>query len=314
MATVGSLREQLIRETGDYPADPVLTLAWMQGRYAQVLESAPWSFLEKEATFSTVAAITAGTVTVTLGSATVSETTTNANGWSSSVEGRYFRKDGDSEFYPIDTFTNGTPDTLTLNRVYEGASGSTKGYTIFQRFYSLASDCRQIKRITVIDSPTPMEFVSMNDLDIGMVNRPAEGNPPKVWCHAGRDSSDNMRIEVYPIPDEAHGILYHYVQETPSLADDDTSIIAQVDVRLLRSGWMADYWSWRAAFNNAPQHAIVMSQKFENEFDKRLNEMLTRELGNFAPMKARYHSSRWAHRVQGKFGRAQNTVLMPDED
>lgn len=313
MATAGSLREQIIRECGDYPPDVVLYQSWLQGRYAQVLERHPWPFLIKEATFSTVAAITAGTVTVTNGSATVTETTSNANGWSSSVEGRYFRRDGDTEFYPIDTFGNANPDTLTLNRVYEGSTGSTIGYTIFQRFYSLASDCRQVIYMIGINEQTEMIQVSQTDLDIGVASRPAEGNPPTVWAMAGRDSSDNIRIEIYPIPDVARGILYHYFQETPSLGDDDAAIIAQVDTRMLRSGVMADYWIWRGAMKDAPEHCLTFSQRFESEFEKRLAEMLIREMGNFPPATLRYHPSRWAHRQQGKFSHSSRTVLMPDE-
>ena len=313
MANVGTIRQQLKRETGDLPADPILTNAWLQSRYASVLERCPWPFLIREATFSTVTAITAGTVTVTNGSATVTETTSNANGWSSSVETRYFRRSGDSEFYPIDTFGNNNPDTLTLNRTYEGSSGTVLGYIIFQRFYSLASDCRQVIRMAVIDNPTPMREVSQTDMDISVLNRAAEGSPPSVWCQAGRDSSDNMRIEIYPIPDELHGILYHYIQETPTIGDDDASIIGQVDIRLLRSGWLADYWGWRAAFSDAIGNEIQMSQKYEQEFERRLSEMVNRESANFPPMRLRDSTMRYRHRFQQKWGGGGGGVLMPDD-
>lgn len=313
MAVVGTIRSQLKRETGDFPADPVLGNAWLQGRYNSILERCPWPFLTKEATFSTIAAITAGTVTVTLGSATVTETTSNANGWSSSVEGRYFRRSGDSEFYLIDTFGNANPDTLTLNRVYEGSTGTTIGYTIFQRFYSLATDCRQILRMAVIDTPTRLEEVSQSDIDTSMLNRPSIGSPSRVWAQAGRDSSDNMRVELYPIPDEAHGVLYHYIQESPTIADDDAMILPQVDIRLLRSGWLADYWGWRAAFTNATGNELQMSQKFEQEFERRLSEMVNRESPNFPPMRLRDSAMRYRHRFQSKWGKGTSNILMPDD-
>ena len=110
MAIVGDILQSLMREAGDNPPDPILSLDWLQQRYESVLTRAPWPFLIKEATFQTIAEITAGTVTVTLGSATVTETTSNANGWSSSVENRYFRATGDSEFYLINTFGDANPD------------------------------------------------------------------------------------------------------------------------------------------------------------------------------------------------------------
>ena len=86
MPTVGPYLQSLQREVYDRPPDPILAMDWLQARYASVLERAAWPFLIKEAVFSTVAEVTAGTVTVTLGSATVTETTSNANGWSSALE------------------------------------------------------------------------------------------------------------------------------------------------------------------------------------------------------------------------------------
>ena len=90
---VGDLLQSLQMEAGDNPPNPMLALDWLQQRYESVLTRAPWPFMIKEATFQTIAEITAGTVTVTNGSATVTETTSNANGWSSSVESRFYRRD-----------------------------------------------------------------------------------------------------------------------------------------------------------------------------------------------------------------------------
>lgn len=311
MANAGQYLADLQRETADYKPDPQLAMLWLQHRYNSVCERVPWNFLHKEATFLTMAEITAGTVTVTLGSATVTETTSNANGWSSAVEGRYFRRDGDSEFYPIDTFGDANPDTLTLNRVYEGDSGTVVGYTIFQRFYSLASDCREVLSMCVIDAPTPMREVSQKEMDDMLCNRPSHGNPPRFWAMAGRDSSDLLRVEIYPTPDEAHGILYRYLQKTPTLSDADTSVIAQVPFALLRSGWLSDYWSWRAARQDAPPQAIAMSQKMEAEFEKRFTELIVRECGNMEPKRLRIASRFTGHRQRGKFSTDTANIILP---
>ena len=189
------------------------------------------------------------------------------------MENRYYRSTGDTEFYLINTFTNANPDTLTLNRVYEEATATEKGYRIFQRFFSLASDVREVISMVRIDSPVPMIESSQAELDYAFPHRPRLGNPG-VYAPAGTDSSDNLQVELYPIPDEAKGILYRYVQETPSLTDADASLIPQVPFGLLKSGWMADYWSWRTAFDNASSNAALMSQKYEGEFEKRLASVI----------------------------------------
>ena len=311
MATLGSFFQQVMRECGDHPCDPLLGQQWLQDRYASVLERAPWPFLIREATFNTTAEITAGTVIVTLGSATVTEVTSNANGWSSSVEGRYFRRDGDSELYLIDTFGNANPDTLTLNRVYEGTTSTSTQYVICQRLYSLAADCRMVLNMSVIDSPSPMIEVSQMQMDDAILNRPMVGSPPRYWAPIGRDSSDLMRVELYPIPDEAHGILYHYIQSTPTVADQDAPIIANVNHSVLRAGWMSNYWAWRAAHDDAPtERCLEMSKRYELEFERRLQEMVIRECPNWAPQPLRFRHRVWRHR-RGKFDTARDNILLP---
>ncbi len=293
---VGDLLQSLQREAGDNPPDPILAVDWLQQRYESVLTRAPWPFLIKEAIVSTVAEITAGTVTVTNGSATVTETTSNANGWSSSVESRFFRRDGDSEFYKISTFGDANPDTLTLNRVYEGATGTVIGYTIFQRFYSLASDVREVMSIARVETPGFLTEVSQEELATVLPNRASLGNP-SFWSYAGRDSSNNQQIELYRIPDEAHGFLYQYIEATPSLVDADVTILPQIPFGLLRSGWLADYWSWRSRHDNAPPNAGQHQQNQEREFEKRIHELLIRESPNFPPKRLKFHDRFWKHRI-----------------
>lgn len=310
MATALDFLSKMIRECGDHPADAILQMDWLQSRYASVLERASFPFLIKETTFQTVAEITAGTVTITAGSATVTETTSNANGWSAACEGRYFRRDGDSEFYEISTFSNLNPDTLTLARNYEGSSGTVKGYAIVQRIYSLASDCREVIGLTVIDSPTRMEKVSVTDINRGLLNRPQVGSPPNFWCPIGRDSSNIMRVEVYPIPDEVHGILYHYIQSTPALTAAST-LMPQVNHSVLRAGWLADYWSWRAAHDDAPAGALLASGKYEEEFERKLKEMLIRECPNFPSVPMRL-AARYARNHGSKFGNNKRNLTLQD--
>lgn len=308
MATVQDALMLFGRETGDHPPDALLAMSWLQSRYAMVLERAPWPFLLKETTFQTVPEITAGTVTVTLGSPTVTESLSNANGWSASVVGRYYRKDGDSEFYEITGYGDTNPDTLTLSRNYEGSSGTLQGYSITQRIYSLASDCREVVWMTVIDSPQPMERAGIGELDRAFTNRPQVGSPPSVWAPIGRDASDIMRIELYPIPDEAHGILYHYLQTTPTLTSG-TTLMPQVNHALLRAGWLADYWAWRAAHDDAPAGALLASGTYEQAFNLRMQEMIIREVGNFPTTPMRL-ANRYRNAHQSKFATRRQTVTM----
>ena len=310
MATiVGDFLQSMKRECGDHHPDPVLALDWLQGRYAEALERAPFSFLVKESNFSTTKAISAGTVTLNLGSATVTESVSNANGWSSSIVGRYFRRRGDTAFYSIDAFGDLNPDTITLNRGYEGDTATLQTYDIWQRYYSLASDVRHVVSVFMgSGSIFQLQEVSQTDIDIGFPNRPSLGNP-SYWSLAGRDSSDLPRMELYPIPDTTKSVYYRYIQTTPSLADQDATILPQVPLALLRSGWISDFWSWRGAFDAAPAGALLQSQKFEAEFQKRLQELIIRETLALSPKRVRFAPRFVRHRLQTKFSREANIEL-----
>lgn len=299
----GTFFQSMMREAGDRPPDVLLAKDWLQNRYATVLERAPWPFLLKEDTFNTVAEVTAGTVTLTLGSATVTETTSNQNGWSSSLIGRYFRPTPDSEFYEITAYGNVNPDTITLERVYEQDSDTEVSYSIFQRFFSLASDVREVLELTYLNSPGVIEKVTQSDLDMNFPNRPQVGSKPSYWAMAGADSSLNLRVELYPVPDVANGVLYRYIQTTPSLSDADASIIPQVDARILRAGWLSDYWSWVCAHSDAPNNALIMSQKYEVEFEKKMQEMFVRECPNMDGVKFHLPKRVTKHRTMGKWSR-----------
>lgn len=296
MALVGKILAQLQRETGDHRPDPILALQWLQDRYHSILTRSQYNFLITEATFNTVAEVTDGTVELTNGSATVTESTSNANGWTSALEDRYFRVAGDSEFYPVSTYTDANPDTLTLSRVYEGSTASESSYKVFQRIYSLASDVDRVISMARIETSAPIEQVSQADLDQAVPHRPLLGNPD-VWAPAGT-SGDIFQVELYPIPDEAHGILYRYFRTVPALTDADSSTVAEVSIGLLKAGWLADYWNWRSAHDDAPQNAIVLADRNEGQFERRLQELLLKEGQKIPPKPIQISNRLVRHRVR----------------
>ena len=311
MSTVGTFLQSMRRECGASQSDPILAMDWLNGRYAEVLERAPFQFLAKEGTITTVAAISAGTVTLTNGSTTVTETTSNANGWSSSVEGRFFRRRGDSEYYSISTFTDANPDTLTLARGYEGSTSTLETYDLWARYYSLASDVRHVVSVFTASGPVAqLTEVSQSDMDAGFPSRPSLGEP-HYWSMAGRDSSNLLRVEFYPAPDTAEGVYYRYIQSTPSLADASTTILPQIPVSLLRAGWLSDYWSWRGASgdDSGVTLKLAQAQRFENEFQKRVSELIARECLALSPKRIRLQSRFTRHRFHTKFGREIGITL-----
>lgn len=292
---IDNILSRLERECGDKPPDAVLSLRWLEDRYRQVWSATDWPFAIKSGTLQTVAKITAGTVTVTNGSTTVTETVTDENGWSSDVEGRYFRVAGDNTFYQIDAYTNSDPDTLTLALPYEGTTTTDISYTIFQNIYSLGTDVGRLEGMSNLNSRLPLREVNQEWIDLNFPNREDYGEP-RLYAVAGRDANEIYQVELYYIPSTVQSIQYRYIQEAPYLTSGSTRTVPQIFDSLLRHGWKADYWRWRGGMDDATGQEQSWSIQEETLFAKELSEMCAREAQNRPPQKMRLAERYIRHR------------------
>lgn len=292
---VDAIIARLSRECGDRPPDGVLAMRWLEDRYRQVWGAASWQFTRKEDLIQTVDDIVADSVTVTNASATVTETTSTGK-WTSAVVDRFFRRTGDNQYYKISSFSNLNPDTITLNRVYEGTTGTAVGYRIFQNIYSLNNEVGVIEGFVSLKDSFSLIDVNQEWLDRSYPNRPTVGIP-RYWAPAGRDSNDIYQVELYPIPDAAYGMLYHYTQEAPYITGGEAKTIPQVFESLLRHGWKADYWRWRASMDDSRGNEFVYAAQEEMLFSKELNEMVSREFQNDPPHRLRLAGRYIGHRA-----------------
>ena len=78
---------------------------------------------------------------------------------------------------------------------------------------------------------------------------------------------------------------------------------------LLRSGVLADYWSWRCAQRDPPPFALVRAQAFEQEFEKRMAEFIVREAPNIPTETIEPARTTTWYRGGSKFG-TRRTVIM----
>lgn len=308
---VDQILSVFMRETGDRPPDPVLAMNWLNDRYRQIWQAAQWPFALKESFFSTVDDITSDSVTVTNGSTTVTETTSDGK-FTSSVIGRKFRRTGDNQFYEIDGYSNANPDTLTLDRAYEGTSGTSAGYRVFQNVYSLDSDVGQLLSLYSPKDNQALTEVTQDWLDRISPTRSGVG-VPNWYAVLGRDSNDIYRVELYPVPNDDYAIYYRYVQEAPYIVDGAAKLVPHVFQSCLKHGWLADYWRWRKAMDDASGNEMAYSGTEELLFSKELNEMVVREAQNYPPKQIRLASRFTSHRGRRmqKFGIWHSETELP---
>jgi len=226
--TYGDLKLRLTQMFPSVGLD--LLEGWAQDRYAELLGELPWSHQDYSSVLQTTAAFTTGTVTVTEGSAAVQLAGAE---WSASMAGRAFRVTGRNEWY---AFSYADATDGILDRPYEGPTTTGAGYSIFQHIYQLASDCRLLQN----DAFDGLKRYSRSQLDATDRHRVANGEPC-IWVSYMDDSSvpPLMQVELYPVPQVAHGIPYTYSGEAAPLTSTSAPVQAWLQPTALVEGVVA---------------------------------------------------------------------------
>jgi hypothetical protein len=207
--TYGQLR---LRVSQLFPSiNPDVLEGWISDCYQDILAELSWSRQTVQGMLLTNAPYTTGTVAVTQGSNAVTGTGTT---WIAGMTGRAFRVTGRDEYYEF-TFTGAT--TATLDRVFEGPTAATAGYSVFQAIYSLPSNCRLLPDDAFSNSFGGLTRISHGQLNDSAPTRSQTGTP-LYWASYMDDGSTppGMQVELYPVPSTAVGIPFTYLADSDS--------------------------------------------------------------------------------------------------
>lgn len=178
-------------------------------------ERFPWA--ERNARLLTHAPYTTGTVAVTVGSTTVTGTTTlwNTNNDFAVKNVRAGGKilfSGDDTVYEVSSVSADT--TLTLTDAYRGTTLTAGTYTYFEDEYSLAADFLKPLHKTRFDSRGDIEILDRREFSRRFTRITAVGHIG-VCAIFDKGFSGNTtpirRVRFYKPPDEAQYISYAYV-------------------------------------------------------------------------------------------------------
>lgn len=142
---------ELVREAAS-GVEPKYKGAVNQAYMNEMPSQLPEKYIRKEAFINTMAAYTAGTITVASGSTTVLGASTS---WTSALSDAYLNVSGYNRL-PRITFTGATVLTLKNSLTWTESSGTGKSYTLIQDRYQLASDFSYM----VMDNPENPNVVS----------------------------------------------------------------------------------------------------------------------------------------------------------
>jgi hypothetical protein len=237
--TYGDLKFRLTQMFPGVSLD--LIEGWIGDRYAEILGELPWQRQRVTGILQTVAPYATGTVTLTNGSTTV---TGSGTVFTSAMTGRGLRVTGRDEIYEF-TYVSGTSGTL--DRAYEGTTGSGKAYKIFQQVYVLPSDARMLDDNAFESFPYgPLTRMHRSQLDQSAPGRTAFGIP-EIWAPYMDDGSTppRLQVELYPIPDRVIGIPFTYSAEFSSLSTTSQILQVWMQPTALLEGTAAKILRWK---------------------------------------------------------------------
>lgn len=215
MSTLATMRSRVALITQSHLGAADIT-ALLNRVTQEELESRAWHRLKGTATLATVAAVTTGTIAIASGS---SEGTGSGTGFVASQTGYAIRIRGDD--IPL-TFTYVTATAFAIDAAWPGATVSGGTYSLAPRVYAVsgAQHVRTVARHARLHETTQEELDAMDP------HRVQTSSPATRWAPAGRDSSDNARIELWPRESGAALYRVEYLRAFTALsADGDVPLI-----------------------------------------------------------------------------------------
>ena len=128
--------------------------------------------------------------------------------------------------------------------------------------YTLSADADKLINISSETIKTNLSHIDRVFLDSVDPARETEGTPT-MWTEVGRDATGAMIIELYPTPDSAETISYHYRKTPTDLSGDtDISIIPPKYHNILYLGALAQCYDY-----DQDASSLTYWTQFENKIE-----------------------------------------------
>jgi len=139
--------------------------SFINSRYDEIAFSRKWNWREDSRLLTTIAKYDTGTADVTNGQRRV--TLSAAATVTDNFLGRYFKVNGDSEYYEIISVSSTASRTLELATPYVGTTSATASYTIFKNKYGVWPDFADVYSIKAFGSLGGNELAPLETEEMG---------------------------------------------------------------------------------------------------------------------------------------------------
>lgn len=237
MATVESIARAALGDLAVAEGKLLNAKRWVNDRYAELAGTIRLRQLRRLGELTIPAVVTAGTVTVTEGSPTVTGDATAVAAWSISMTGRFFQID--RVWYRIRT-VDVANDTLTLESDYAGDTASAQTYRVVARHIALPERCRTLVGVIHDRWNREVQQKSLPWLDLQAPERFYQLGGPQWMADLGEDLATRRRlVEFYPYStDTEHLRLAYY--EAPQALDFHEELPSTIDQDALKEGVLID--------------------------------------------------------------------------
>lgn len=279
MATFLDLQNELGAQLGldaNISNQKTLLKRWLNNSQQTILRSFEWPFLRSPLplTIQTAPDITAGTVATTVGSTTITFSTTpkDVNGNNVSVANRFIQTSSSKDFYTITAHTVGALTATISIPAINTASAAT--YLVRKVFYSTAANVDRI--IQIFQDVLPYQLLESSPEYFQAYNPGfLSSGTPRVFLPAGVDSTGIVQFRLWPNPDAVINLqIDFYTTATDMVADTDVSIIpAKWHTTTLMEGAKAQGFSFLddTRYTNSVQLASNLIEEMKTEYENALH-------------------------------------------
>lgn len=229
----------------DCSAGIVLVSQWVSERYRQFVRRGHLRSLRTVEHLRLPAPVTAGTMAITLGSATAvpNAAAITALGTATDYADHYIRFAPGTTWYAVESWTGGV---LRLTSAVTDNTATTAGYTMVQRYHDLPENIRWATSFVHDRFFRELRQRTTEEMNLFWPSRVLVGPPPVSYAEAPRSAQGRKRVEFYPYMATAETVHYIAWSIPPVLGYDD-EIPSEIDTEMLKEGTLIDIYRWEAA-------------------------------------------------------------------
>ncbi|HDZ26661.1 hypothetical protein LCGC14_0690070 [marine sediment metagenome] len=201
-----NVRETAQSAIGDtVGVDPLFAQKWVSDRIVELSTATLAKPLRRLLELTIPATVTAGTMTATQGSKTVTGDATAQAAWSNLLVGRYLKADSKNGWFEIAGFAN---NQITLRSNWFDDTVTASSYTIAPRTIAFPKNIRAIGAMRNLKHNTPISRIMLDDLDLAEPGRTQRDGGPLIFSEVGINDNEERVIEFYPYTSEDVLVAY----------------------------------------------------------------------------------------------------------